>query len=356
MTKYILIRTLWIFIIISIILTLNFTLLKLAPEYPPTTKEEKTIYYARQVSDGYMTERLEENLLVVSSIANNEVVVPRNVYFKVEANRYRVYEPISIARQYLSWVSNIVTDWNWGYSTRVQVNVPVFDILKSRMAVTLRLNLIALFFYIPIGFGLGIVAALKKNSFADNVISLGVMIFISIPSFVIMTLLLMLFGYTLEWLPTQFPSSDLAGSIQFTGLILPVLGLSFGAIAGLARITRAELTEVLTSEFLLLARTKGLTRTQAVIRHAMRNSMVPLVPSIIGSFVSLLSGSVIIEIIYGVPGTGRIYIRALTRNSYDYNLLLGTTAFYTIIGLFAVLLVDLSYGIVDPRIRMGAKK
>ena len=356
MTKYILIRTVWIFIIISIILTLNFTLLKLAPEYPPTTKEEKTIYYARQVSDGYMTERIEQNPYVMASIYRNEIIPGRNVYFKNENIRYRIYEPISIARQYFSWVSNIVTDWNWGYSTRVQVNVPVFDVLKDRMVVTLKLNLIALFFYIPIGFGLGILAALKKNSVADNIISLGVMIFISIPSFVIMTLLLMLFGYTLEWLPTQFPAADLEGSIQFYGLILPVLGLSFGSIAGLTRVTRAELTEVLTSEFLLLARTKGLTRNQAVIRHAMRNSMVPLVPSIIGSFVSLLSGSVIIEMIYGVPGTGRVYIRALTRNSYDYNLILGTTAFYTIIGLFAVLLVDLSYGIVDPRIRMGARK
>lgn len=356
MKKYILIRTIWIFIIITIILTLNFTLLKLAPEYPPTTKEAKTIYYARQVSDGYMTERLEENIYVVSSIAANEIVIERNVYFKSETAKYRAYEPIAVARQYFSWVSNIVTDWNWGYSTRVQVNVPVFDVLKDRMGVTLRLNLIALFFYIPIGFVLGIIAALKKDKLADNIISFGIMIFISIPSFVMMTLLLMTFGYSLEWLPTQFPSADLVGSIQIKGLILPVLGLSFGAIAGLARLTRAELTEVLTSDFLLLARTKGLTRTQAVIRHAMRNSMVPLVPSIIGSFVSLLSGSVVIEIIYGIPGTGRIYIRAMTKNSYDYNLLLGTTAFYTIIGLFAVLLVDLSYGIVDPRIRMGARK
>ena len=132
MTKYILVRTLWIVIIISIILTLNFTLLKLAPEFPPTTKEEKTIYYARQVSDGYMTERVENQPLVVASILRNEIVTPRNVYFKDEAGRYRVYEPISIARQYISWVSNIVTDWNWGYSTRVQVNVPVFEVLKQR--------------------------------------------------------------------------------------------------------------------------------------------------------------------------------------------------------------------------------
>jgi len=173
----------------------------------------------------------------------------------------------------------------------------------------------------------------------------------------LLTLLLLLFGYTLGWVPTQFPASDIDDFwIQFRGLILPVLGLSFGSIAGLTRFTRAELTEVLTSEFLLLARTKGLTQRQAVIRHAMRNSMVPLVPSIIGSFVGLLSGSVIIEVIYSVPGVGRVFLRAMTRGSYDYNLILASTAFYTTIGLFAVLLVDLSYGLVDPRIRMGARR
>ena len=183
------------------------------------------------------------------------------------------------------------------------------------------------------------------------------MIFISVPSFVVMTILVMVFGYGLGWLPSQFPAQDIQSTAtQLRGLVLPVLGLSFGTIAGLTRVTRAELSEVLTSEFVLLARTKGLTRKQAVVRHAMRNSMVPLVPGIIGSFVGLLSGSVIIERIYSIPGTGRIFLRALTPGAFDYNVLLVTTAFYTIIGLFAVLLVDLSYGIVDPRIRMGAKK
>jgi ABC-type dipeptide/oligopeptide/nickel transport system permease component len=84
--------------------------------------------------------------------------------------------------------------------------------------------------------------------------------------------------------------------------------------------------------------------------------MVPLVPGIIGSFVGLLSGSVIIEVIYSIPGTGRIFIRAMAQNNYDFNLILGITAFYTIISLFAILLVDLSYGLVDPRIRIGAKR
>lgn len=356
MGRYILVRTVWIFIVISIILSLNFTLLKLAPKYPPVTEEGRRVYYARQVADGYFTERLEYDPETYLAIKDGTYERCDDCYYKDEVSRYRIFEPVSIPLQYINWVANILFEWNWGLSTRVAVNVPVFQVLLDRMGVTLRLNFISLFFYIPIGFVLGIIAALKKNSFIDNLISFGVMVFISVPSFVVMTVLILLFAYQLEWFPSQFPPADAVFATQFKGLVLPVFGLSFGAIAGLTRVTRAELTEVLTSEFLLLARTKGLTKKQAVIRHAMRNSMVPLVPGIIFSFVGLLSGSVIIEIIYGVPGTGRIFLRAMTRNSYDYNLILGITAFYTIIGLFAVLLVDLSYGLVDPRIRMGAKK
>lgn len=358
MFRYIIVRTIWVFVVLFIILTMNFVLLKSAPEYPPQDTTQKEVYYTQQNNRGYMTKYTEKNADIVTAINNNEMNEEgRTAYLRERLNpEVTVFEPVPVSRQYFIWITDIITDWDWGISTKVQFGTPVFDILKSRIPVTLRLNLVALFFYIPIGFGLGILAALRKNSVTDNVISLTVMIFISIPSFVTMTFLLMIFGYGLEWVPTQFVSAQADFGKQVSSLVLPVLGLSFGAIASLTRFTRAELTEVLTSEFLLLARTKGLTKNQAVIRHAMRNSMVPLVPGIIGSFVSLLSGSVVIELIYGIPGTGRIYIRAITRGAYDYNLALGTTAFYTIISLFAVLLVDLSYGIVDPRIRMGAKK
>ncbi len=364
MLRYTAVRTVWILVILVTILSMNFVILQSAPEYPPPTPDDRDMYYDRQVADGYFTVRVERDEEIVRAINESD----DSVYVRSERNYYqrnprtgpvefyRIYEPVPIATQYVRWVGNIVTEWNWGYSTRVAPNVPVFEVLMSRIPITMQLNLLALFFYIPIGFALGIVAALRKDGVVDNLVTLFVMIFISIPSFVVMLFLVLIFGYQLEWLPTQFPTADAVGMVRFTGLILPVLGLAFQPIASLTRVTRAELTEVLTSEFLLLARTKGLTRPQSIVRHAMRNSMVPLVPGIIFSFVGLLSGSVIIETIYGIPGTGRVFIRAMALNNYDYNLILGTTAFYTIIGLFAVLLVDLSYGIVDPRIRMGAKK
>ena len=364
MLRYTLIRTVWVFIILVTVLSINFILLKNAPEFPPTDPDQADIYYARQVADGYMTVVLERDPEMVQMLRdkirnpNNhpDLVLIRNARYVDEGTQFRIFTPVPLINQYFSWVRNIVLDWNWGVSTRVQANVPVYDVLLSRIPVTVRLNLVALFFYIPVGFALGIFAALRKDTVTDNVISVFVMILISLPSFVTMTFLVLIFGYGLGWLPAQFPPADVTGAIRYTAYILPVLGLSFGAVASLTRVSRSELTEVLTSEFLLLARTKGLSRTQAVLRHAMRNSMVPLVPGIIGSFVGLLSGSVIIEVIYSIPGTGRIFIRAMSQGNYDFNLILGITAFYTIISLFAILLVDLSYGLVDPRIRIGAKR
>ena len=132
-----------------------------------------------------------------------------------------------------------------------------------------------------------------------------------------------------------------------------VFAMSFGSIAGYARFTRAELTEVLTSEFMLLARTKGLTKSQATVRHALRNSMVPIFPSIVGEFVSVLSGSLVIEKIFSIPGVGGLYLNAINAQDYDFFMML--SGFYLLVGLAAGLVIDLSYGVIDPRIRMGAK-
>ena len=358
MLRYIGTRTAWIFVMLVAIVSMNFVLLKLAPSYPPSMEEERQKYFDKQVADGYMEVELiedeEKKEALREKISTNTTI--KGSYYEDEGDVIRAFEPISISRQYFAWVKNIITKWDWGVSTKIAVGKPVFDIINERIPTTMAINIIALFFYIPIGIGLGIWAALKKNKTADNIISLAVMIMISIPSFVVMIMLVMVFGYQLEWVPSIFPAKDADTWLRIKGLFLPVLAMTFGPIASLTRTTRSELTEVLTSEYLLLARTKGLTRRQAVIRHALRNSLVPLVPSIIYSFVGILSGSVIIEMIYSIPGTGTIFIKALTKNAYDYNVLLASTAFYTIIGLVAVLVVDLSYGVIDPRIRMGDKR
>ena len=163
--------------------------------------------------------------------------------------------------------------------------------------------------------------------------------------------------FKLGWFDALANTDNGAWSWTYIRSIFPaVLSMSFGTIAGFARYTRAELTEVLTSDFMLLARTKGLTRAQATVRHAMRNAMVPIFPMILGEFISIMSGSLIIEKIFTIPGVGELYlgsIQAMPAPDYNYFMLL--TVFYTFIGLATGIVIDISYGIIDPRIRMVAR-
>ena len=136
-------------------------------------------------------------------------------------------------------------------------------------------------------------------------------------------------------------------------MLPPVIAIAFGTIAGLCRYTRAELTETLTSDYMLLARTKGLTRGQATSRHALKNAMVPILPMILGGFIDIISGSFILEQIFSVPGVGQLYIQSISQ--LDYDVFMMDTVFYTFVGLLAGIVTDLSYGFIDPRIRMGEK-
>ena len=209
-----------------------------------------------------------------------------------------------------------------------------------------------------IGIGLGIFAALKKNKWQDHVVSTLVMFFISVPSFVYAFILQYLVGFKLGAFPLVVSSLYDAGGSWFSGtmfksMVLPVFALSFGTIASLTRFTRAELTESLTSDYMLLARTKGLTKGQATVRHALKNAMVPILPTIISLFIGILSGAMIIEQIFAINGIGQLYLKALTLR--DYDVFIATGMFYTIIGLSGTIIVDLSYGFLDPRIRMGER-
>ena len=153
----------------------------------------------------------------------------------------------------------------------------------------------------------------------------------------------------------MWPTKDASTATKAAAFVIPVMALSFGSICGYTRFVRAELCEVMSSEYLLLARTKGLTKNQAITRHALRNAFVPILPSILAEFIGVFSGSMILESIYDIPGIGNIYIRALNQSNPDYNVLLVDMAIFTIVGLLAGIVLDLSYGFIDPRIRMGEK-
>ena len=265
-----------------------------------------------------------------------------------------VYYKTPVLQQYFRWIGNILTKWDWGRSTSIKLNFSAMTIIGQRLPVSLSLNIISVIVSVPLGIGLGILAGLKKNTATDHTISTLVMVFISIPSFVVITLLIWVFAYNLGWLPTQWPSVLAPMADRIKGYIIPVLALSFGSICGYTRFVRAELCEVMSSEYLLLARTKGLTKNQAITRHALKNAFVPILPSILAEFIGVFGGSMILENIYGIPGIGRLYIESLNRK--DYGVLMVDMAVFTIVGLLANIILDLSYGFIDPRIRMGAKK
>lgn len=257
--------------------------------------------------------------------------------------------------QFGLFLKGVFTRFDWGISDKLYFGQNVADIFVSKLPASMAVNLFSIILSIPIGILLGIFAALKKNTWIDHTISTVTMVAISVPSFVYAFLIQYILCFKLGWFPFLMGDGTNYFSWEMFRSMLPaILSLSFGVIAGFTRTTRAELTEVLTSEFMLLARTKGLTKRQATIRHALKNCMVVVLPSIFGEFIGILGGSLIIEKIFSVPGVGQLYINSI--NAPDYSMFMLLTVFYVSIGLLASIVVDVSYGFIDPRIRMGSKK
>ncbi len=266
------------------------------------------------------------------------------------------YEPILV--QLWIYFKNIVTKWDWGTSWFVSYNADAWSVILARLPSTMLVNTYSILLSIPLGIGFGILAAIFKNKWPDTLISIVVMIAVSVPSFVYAFLVQYFLCFKLNLFPLTILSvADAGGSYltwaMFVSMIPPIIALSFGTIAGLTRFVRAELIDCLTEDYMILAKAKGLTNAQATMRHALNNSMVPVLPSLISEFVSIIGGSLIIENIFGIPGVGSLFINSI--NGKDYDVYMVCNAFYIFIGLAAGILVDISYGFIDPRIRMGAK-
>lgn len=319
MTKYVIKRILLMFLTLFVIMTMCFVLIKLLPL--PAVRE-----MGRDI-----------NLIMA----------------KREQMGYN--KPIMV--QYFLFWKSIVTAWDWGVGEQMYEGLSVWNVLISKLPYTVLVNLYSILIAIPLGLMLGIYAALKKNRWQDHLISTLVVVFISVPSYVYAFLVQYLFCFRLGWFPLTLESLDnasLFSAKMFRSMFPAIMSLGFGVVAGLTRYTRAELSEVLTGDYMLLARTKGLTKAQAISRHALRNAMVVILPMIIGEFIGILGGSLIIENIFAIPGIGNLYISSI--NVRDYNFFMALTVFYTFIGLASGIIIDISYGFIDPRIRMGSKK
>lgn len=319
MLKYVLKRIGLLIVTFFIIMTICFTLIKLLQPETPMLGSQAEIEAARREALGW----------------NKPIIVQYGIYLK-----------------------NIFTKWDWGTSWEIDYMASTTDVIASRLTPTVLLNVYSLILSLPLGILLGILAAIKKNRWQDTLISTAVMIFISVPSYVYAFLVQYFLGFKTGWFPVIVSSLYDAGGSWFTwamfrSMVLPILSLSFGTIAGLARFVRAELTEALTSDYMLLARAKGLTQEKAVARHAMRNAMVPVLPMILSLFLGIMGGAMITETIFAVNGVGKLYLQSI--QTLDYDMFVTTSMFYTFISLASIIITDLSYGFLDPRIRMGEK-
>lgn len=270
---------------------------------------------------------------------------------KAIESKYHLDKPLSV--QYGYFLKDFVR-LDFGVSTVIRPEVPVNQVIMSKIPETIRINAYSMLFSLPIGIALGIWAAIKKNTVHDHIVSTSIMVCISVPFFVFATLLQYLVGYKLGWLPILVSTDRGITWDKFVSLIMPTLSVSFGTIAGLARSMRAELSEALNTDYMLLAKSKGLSHFQATIRHAIRNSIIPLMGMFIGMFLGLLGGSMVLERLFSIPGIGSASIEAI--NAKDHPMTIGLMFWFTMIGLIGVLIIDMSYGLVDPRIRMGGRK
>jgi len=261
----------------------------------------------------------------------------------VKANldrQYHLDDPLP--KQYVDYLAGAVRG-DFGPSYR-NVERSVSDIVGATLPVSLQLGAASMLFALVVGIPLGVLAAMRQNTWVDFVASLVTVSGISTPPFVRVTLLIVVFSLALPWLPTG--GWEGLGDVR---LIIPMVAIGTGPAAILARYTRSSLLEVLPQDFLRTARAKGLAEQAVVLRHALKNALIPVVTVAGVTLANVITGAFFVERIYGVPGIGRQFVDSVSGR--DYPLLLGIVLVFALLISVVNLLVDVSYGFLDPRIR-----
>ena len=288
-------------------------------------------------------------LMPMSLFENPEV--PKEIQEKLE-DKFHLNDPLPV--QYFYFMEGIITGLDFGISVKLRPGLDVWGIIVSRLPPTMLINFISLFISIPLGLMFGIIAALKRNTWIDTVISVFVILFISVPSFVFASLLQYVLTFIVPIFPTLYESTATTFAQMMHSLTLPIVALSLSPIATLTRYLRGELIENISSEYILLARTKGLTRAQAIVRHAFRNSMMPITSTLVSLITGIMGGSLVVESMFAIPGTGGMLVKSIFAG--DHFLTVAILIFYSAISLTTILVVDLSYSLIDPRVRVGGGK
>lgn len=270
---------------------------------------------------------------------DSERALPPDVEKNIE-KAYHLDEPLPA--QFVRYLGGVVRG-DFGPSFRYR-DYTVSEIIGQAFPLSMRLGATAMLLALMVGVSIGMAAALHKNTLLDRLISAVAMIGISVPVFVIAPLMVLVFAVILNWVPASY-----TGSSGADRLIMPIIALALPQIAYIARLTRASMIEVMASDYVRTARAQGL-RTLSIVRfHAVKPAMLPLLSYMGPAIAAVLTGSVVVEQIFGIPGVGQFFI--IGAQNRDYTLVLGITVFYAVIVIFLNLVVDLLYGFFDPRIR-----
>ena len=307
MKKYILKRVLISVVTLLVILLILFTLLEFMPGSP------------------FNDEKLTEQQLAALQ------------------EKYGLNDPFPV--KFVRYVGNILKG-DFGISYNIQANMPVSQLLGARLPLSIRIGLQAAVLGSIIGLLLGILAALKRNTIFDSLATGISVLGISLPNFVFALLLSYFLGYKLKIFPILFSTKA-----PFFSTILPTISLAMFTIANIARYTRSELIEVLGTDYILLAESKGLPRKMVITRHALRNALIGIITVLGPLIVNLLTGSLVVEKAFSIPGVGSLFVTAIQSN--DYNVVLSISFVYSLMYIGMMLLVDILYCVIDPRVRLA---
>lgn len=277
--------------------------------------------------------------LAPGSPFTSERAYPPEVMANIEV-KYHLNEPLH--KQYILYLKNLAQG-DFGPSFKYK-DQSVNDLIASAFPVSFKLGMTAFAFAVLIGIFAGSLAALNQNSRWDYILMSFSMIGVVMPSFVFAPLLVLLFAITLGWLPAGGWNGGAA-----LYMILPVASLTIGYVAGIARIMRGSMIEVLHSNFIRTAKAKGLSTARIILKHALRPALLPVITYLGPAFVGIITGSMVIESVFGLPGMGQLFVNgALNR---DYSLVLSLTILVGTLTILFNAIVDILYAVIDPKIR-----
>lgn len=257
--------------------------------------------------------------------------------------KYGLDQPMPV--QFGKYVVNMLQG-DFGVSYTISKNTPISQLLASRLPISLRIGGQAVLLGTIIGLLLGILAALKHNTIWDTLTTVISVIGVSVPSYVFALALSYSLGFKFQWFPLLYSTS-----LPFKSSVLPSIALCMFTVASIARFTRSEMLEVLGSDYMLLAEAKGLSGPALIFRHTLRNALIPIITVLAPLIVGLMTGSLVVEKIFSIPGIGSLLVTAIQSN--DYNVIIALSFIYSAMYIGIMLVVDILYGVIDPRIRLS---